>query len=71
MSEKGQLENCQNYLSEQKEFLSSLIDHLGRTLPLVAVEHDNLSFADYLLSAGFNPNISVLWCNATDYCSQL
>ena len=64
MSEKGQLENYQNYLSEQKEFLGSLKDHLGRTLLHVAVEHDNLSFADYLLSAGFNPNIKE-YCGAT------
>ena len=54
----------QSYLSEQKEFLGSLRDHLGRTLLHVAVEHDNLSFADYLLSAGFNPNIKE-YCGAT------
>ena len=66
MSEKGQLENYQNDLSEQKEFLGSLDlrDHLGRTLLHVAVEHDNLSFADYLLSAGFNPNVKE-YCGAT------
>ena len=60
---KGQLENYQNYLSEQKEFLGSLRDHLGRTLLHVVVEHDNLSFADYLVSAGFNPNIKE-YCGA-------
>ena len=65
MSEKGQLEIYQNYLSEQKEFLGSLRDHLGRTLLHVAVEHDNLSFADYLLTAGFNPDIksTVVQCH--------
>ena len=54
---------------------------MGRTLLHVAVEHDNLSFADYLLSAGFNPNIKEYYgatpltiavnCKSKEFCTLL
>eukprot|EP00794_Sanderia_malayensis_P012417 gene12417-13702_t len=64
MHEQNQGDQYVHYLTETKERYISLRDHLGRSFLHVAVEQGNTLFAEYILTAGFNPNVKE-HCGAT------
>ena len=62
--DENNLDSFIQYLSDKQEILNECRDHFGRTLLHFSAEHDNLLFAQCILSAGFNPNV-VEYCGAT------
>ena len=64
MHEQNQADQYVQYLTEKRERYINLRDHLGRSFLHIAVEQGNTLFAEYILTAGFNPNVKE-HCGAT------